>query len=392
MTLLGRFVRRSASAVALAMVFAACSGSSPSDVGSLTAPSLATPLAGASTAPSASGQPTAASSASRTASPSGSPRSSADALRDVPTADGVLNALAIADDTLVAGGFTGPTFTSSIVVFADGAWSIADVPAAPGQVTGIARLGERWIAVGNGLPDIRAGFVWASPDGRAWETVQTMEDAALYDIVVGAGVAVAVGARLDAEMTATATAWSSTDGTTWIPAKVAAAAKTAMGSVTTTPDGFAATGDRPLGVMRPIWTATAATSWAALKNDLGDQLLPVDIVHWDDTLVVVGASGKSGDQHPFVARSSDGLQWDQTNLSTAEGYASAAAVAGQRLVVAGIDADRLTLWSLNAGDWRANTYEESGASISALAWTEGWGLVGVGARDGRQAVWSFGSE
>ena len=141
------------------------------------------------------------------------------------------------------------------------------------------------------------------------------------------------------------------------------------GSVTTTPGGFAATGDRPLGVARPFWSASAATTWAAEENDLNDQLLPIDLVPAGAiSLAVVGASGKSGDQHPFVALSNDGRHWARTNLSADEGYASAVAVANERLVVAGVDFDRLTLWSLRDGDWLADRYDQSGASISALSW------------------------
>ena len=104
-----------------------------------------------------------------------------------------------------------------------------------------------------------------------------------------------------------------------------------------------------------------------LENDLSDQLLPTDILDWGEQYALVGASGKSGNQHPFVALSTDGHAWQQTNLSEGEeGYASAAAVANERLVVAGVDADRLTLWSLRESTWEAKTYEPSGASISAL--------------------------
>ena len=106
--------------------------------------------------------------------------------------------------------------------------------------------------------------------------------------------------------------------------------------------------------------------------------------------MLVGASGKSGDQHPFVALSTDGNAWQQTNFSEVdEGYASAAAIANGRLVVAGVDADRLTLWTLRDSTWDADTYDPSGASISALAWDADPGLLGVGSRDGRQAVWLF---
>jgi hypothetical protein len=319
--------------------------------------------------------------------PTSSPTPAVDAVDAVPTTEGVLNAIWMGDGRVIVGGFAGPIFTATILVFDGTSWSAANVPEAPGQVTGIAKLGDRLIAVGNGLPDIPNGFIWESTNGQTWRTVQTIENAALYDVVSGDGVIVTAGARLDAEMNATATAWASTDGTTWEQAAVADGAGTAIGSVTLSSEGFVATGDRPLGKARPLWAATDATSWVAQANDLNDQLLPTDLVQGTDTLALVGASGKSGDQHPFVALSTDGQHWERTNLSTDEGYASAVAAANDRLVVAGVDADRLTLWAMRAGSWKAVAIEESGASISALAWDSDRGLVAVGARDGRHATW-----
>jgi hypothetical protein len=365
--------------IGIAVIGSACSTpASPTD-GSV-APSTTGVLL-----PSASGAPpgTRPSTASSPASP-------ADAFLDLPASEGVLNAISISDGTIVAGGFAGPIFSATILTFDGGSWSAAEVPDEPGQVTGIAKLADRWIAVGNGQPDNRNGFIWESADGRVWHTQQTMKDAAFYDVIAGDGVVVAAGADLDAEMNAAAAAWSSTDGVTWERATVAGSDGASMGSIATTPEGFVATGDRPLGGPRPLWVATNATPWEALKHDLNDQLLPTDIVAWRKQYALVGASGKSGDQHPFVAISSDGQAWKRTNLSEAEGYASAVAVASEQLVVAGVDADRLTVWSLSDSVWEAETYEPSGASISALMWDSGLGLMAVGARDGRHAVWLFG--
>ena len=81
------------------------------------------------------------------------------------------------------------------------------------------------------------------------------QDAALYDVIAGDGVIVAVGASLDAEMNATAAAWSSTDGATWERATVAGSDGASMGPVATTPTGFVATGDRRLGATRPLWVS-----------------------------------------------------------------------------------------------------------------------------------------
>jgi hypothetical protein len=365
--------------IAVAVILAACAAFSPPSDRSAATSTTGVPVPSVSIAPPASISP----------STVVAPTSPADGFVNLPASEGVLNALWKTDRMAVAGGFAGPAFTATILAFDGTSWSIAEVPDAPGQVTGIAKHGDRWIAVGNGLPDVRNAFIWDSTDGRVWRTVQVIENAAIYDVIAADRVVVAVGARLDAEMNATATAWSSTDGTSWGRAAVGGSGEASMGSVTTTPDGFVATGDRRLGNARPIWVATTATSWKALQNDLSDQLLPSDIIAWGEQYALVGASGKSGDQHPFVALSSDGRAWKRSNLSADEGYASAVTVANDRLVVAGVDADRLTLWSPRESAWEADRYEPTGASISALIWDSDLGLVAVGARDGRQAVWVF---
>ncbi len=374
-------MRRPAWVIVTATILASCLSSSPGSTG---IPPTAVPPGGGSV----SGEPTPTPSAASTDPPT----APTDAIETLPAVEGVLNAIWIGEDKVVVGGFAGPLFRSTMLVFTSGSWSVADVPAAAGQVTGIAEIGDRLIAVGNGLPDDRSGFIWESMDGQSWREVQTIDDAALYDAVADDDVVVAVGARLDVEMNATAAAWYSTDGATWEPANVDGSRLTAMGSVSTTPDGFAATGDRPLGKPRPFWTAARPTSWVARDNDLDDQLLPIDNVFWRDRFVVVGASGKSGDQHPFVSLSADGETWVRTNLSDEEGYAAAAAVADGRLVVAGVDVDRLTLWTLSGEEWEAESIEPSGASISALAWDTDRGLIAAGSRDGRHAVWLLDSK
>jgi hypothetical protein len=342
--------------------------------------------------PATTTQPSDAPTGSPEASPSPAPTVAADPLAgfaSIPPAEGVLNAIVVRDGTVVVGGFLGPRFAPSIQVLVDGTWSTASVPDGSGQVTGIVAFGDRLLAVGNGLPDSRTGFVWESADGRAWRLVETLDGAALHDIGVSDGVAIAVGARLDAEMNATATAWRSTDGSAWRRASVSAAGSASMRSIAATSAGFAVTGHRRLGEPRPFWTTTDGQRWAAVDNDLDDQLLPTDLVARADEHVMVGASGRSGEQHPFVATSSDGARWRRTNLSTAEGYASAAAVMADRLVVAGVDADRHTHWSEADGGWEATTYEASGAAVSALWWDPAGGLLGVGSRDRLQATWAF---
>ena len=130
----------------------------------------------------------------------------------------------------------------------------------------------------------------------------------------------------------------------------------------------------------------------ALTTDLEPPRIVADIVDWDGGLAAAGASDKSGNQHPFVALSNDGRAWTQTMLSPEEGYPSALAVAGETLVAAGVDADRLTVWTLAGDAWQPATIEPEGASITALDWTPDLGLVGVGGKAGNQALWRLGGD
>jgi hypothetical protein len=277
-----------------------------------------------------------------------------------------------------------------IVAYQGGAWSAKDVPGEHGQVMGLAQLGGLFIAVGNELPDARTGFIWTSPDGVTWTEAESIDGAALYDVVATHDVAVAVGSHHDEEMRATAAVWTSSDGRTWTEASVAGAEGASIRSATVWSGGFAAAGEGPVDETQPIWTAVDPADWASLTTDLEPARIVTDIVDWAGGLAVPGASDKSGDQHPFVALSGDGARWTQTRLSTEEGYASAMAVAGETLVTAGVDADRLTVWMLAGDAWQPATIEPTGAAINAMTWTPDQGLIGVGSRDGNIALWRIG--
>jgi hypothetical protein len=358
---------------------------------------VATALAGCSSA--ATPSPAPAGSASPAATPGGptqgSPSSppsapsasaAAGSLDELPIVEGNLNDVLIAEETVLTAGFVGPNFEPAILLF-DGSWSAAQVPGTRGQVMALARLGGRFIAVGNELPDARNGFIWTSPDGKVWTEAASISDAALYDVVATHDVAIAVGAHLDAEMRPTAAAWTSADGQAWAEAAVAGAEGSSMGTATVWSGGFAASGNGPNGQTQPVWTAADPADWEALTTNLAPPRIVADLVDWDGGLAAAGASDKSGDQHPFVALSGDGQAWTETMLSAEEGYLSTLAVAGETLVSAGVDADRLTLWTLTGDAWQPATIEPEGASITGMDWTPDVGLVGVGSKGGNQALW-----
>jgi hypothetical protein len=358
-------------------------------------------LIGCSAAATPSAQPDGSAPASPAASvgaPSQAPSSSAQPtpaptgdLVDIPIAEGTLNDVLLGDGLVVAAGFFDAKPVPAIIYYEGGGWSAADVPGTQGQVMGLAQLGGQYIAVGNELPDERNGFIWTSPDGRTWTEAATTEGAALYDVMATHDVAVAVGAHLDEEMASTAAVWTSPDGAAWAEGAVAGADGASIRSVTVWSGGFAASGEGPNGETQPIWTAVDPADWTALTTDLEPPRIVIDIVDWDGGLAIVGASDKSGDQHPFVALSGDGEAWTQTILNPAdEGYASAIAVAGETLVAAGVDADRLTLWTLAGDTWQPETIEAEGATINAMAWNPDLALIGVGSRDRNLALWRLG--
>ena len=363
---------------------------------------LATALVGCSTAATPSSGPGGSPSATAEGPGQGSPSSLPSAfsappasaatgdLVDLPTIEGTLNDVLIGDGPVVTAGFSGPNPVPAILIYEDGAWSSAEVPGTRGQVMGLAQLGGQLIAVGNELPDARTGFIWTSGDGRTWTEAASIPDAALYDVMATHDVAVAVGARLDEEMASTAAVWTSSDSASWAEGVVAGAEGSSIRSVTVWSGGFAASGEGPNGETQPIWTAVDPGDWASLTTDLEPPRIVIDIVDWDGGLAVAGASDKSGDQHPFVALSGDGRAWTQTMLSAEEGYESAIAVAGETLVSAGVDADRLTLWTLAGDMWQPETIEPEGATISEMAWNPDLGLIGVGSRARNLALWRLG--
>jgi hypothetical protein len=346
--------------------------------------------------PSVAGSPSPTSPA--TASPTATVTlSPAEAIEAVAPAEGTLNAILVGPEVVLAGGALGAAIQPTILRFEGGTWINADVPSEwqgePGQVMGLAEAGGTFFAVGNELPEKRRGFVWFSvDDGATWENSLTQEDAAFYDIAASGDTVIAVGAHLDAEMNPTAIAYVSPNRESWAGGgEVESASRQAMGSVTATSDGFAAigTGSTSSASGLTVWRTTDGGNWAAVEADLPPLQLPTGIVEAADRrLAMSGASGKAGDpQLPFVALSADGATWERTLLSEEEGYASAIDIVEGDLVVAGVDADRLTIWTEAGGAWTPEVIEPSGAAINDLAWDPLVGLVAVGAKDGHYAVW-----
>lgn len=369
-------------------VLAGCVAGSAGSTGTagVSSPTVASPAS--PTSPSATASPT----ATVTLSP-------VEAIEAVPPAEGTLNAILVGPEVVLAGGALGAATQPTILRFEGGTWINTDVPSewqgVPGQVMGLAEVGGTFFAVGNELPEKRRGFVWFSvDDGATWENSLSQEDAAFYDIAASGETVIAVGAHLDAEMNPMAIAYSSPNRESWAGGgDVESASGQAMGSVTATTDGFAAvgTGATTAAPGLTVWRTTDGATWSAVAAELPPLQLPTGMVEATDRrLAISGASGKSGDpQQAFVAFSADGRSWEREILSEGEneGYASALTLVAGDLVVAGVDADRLTIWTEAEGAWQPEVIEPGGAAINDLAWDPLVGLVGVGSKDGHYAVW-----
>jgi len=148
------------------------------------------------------------------------------------------------------------------------------------SVTGIAALGEGFVAVGTRTVESNQdGVAWWSPDGREWEEVEAPTlggpgRQALNTVAVTPdGIVVAGGFASDQNGQGQPTIWRSADGRTWgdpstpleVNDRLSTARDLAVRSVTSAPQGLIAAGGNE---SRPaLWHSTdAGASWSALPN------------------------------------------------------------------------------------------------------------------------------
>lgn len=339
------------------------------------------PTTGPSSSPITSGSPSQPST-------NPAPWVTIDALPDIA---GNLASVTIHAGGLLVGGRVGEA--PGILSFDGSDWSAADVPSTGGQVTGIAgRDDGGFVAVGYDFDvDGSNGFIWASDDGATWRSVLAIAGGAAYSVAVDGRTIVVAGDAINPEAsTPTAAVWTSTDMATWRRATIDLAGRASIRAVSSRPDGFAAVGVRLPGTTRdsaPLWLAPEPRTWVSTASDLGPKLATTDLERAGDQLVVGGGTNRPGEQKPFVATSRDGRDWTLYQLSDDEGYVSALTIADGSIVAGGVSADRLLLWHDPDGDRQVIELEATGAAVDDLAWDPALGLVAVGARDGRIALW-----
>jgi hypothetical protein len=174
---------------------------------------------------------------------------------------------------------------------ADGAtWTAVSPPVTspvqlPGGAVAGARLGARWVAVGQSddpLPDRPSGLVteglavgWTSSDGVTWTAARPLDASPGLAVeqpealCVGGSTIVAVGSAEQTDSGTTTVAWWSADGIHWHAAPVGPAATAGpgeeMAGCLRTATGFVAygAGSAAGGADEPaLWTSTDGARWA----------------------------------------------------------------------------------------------------------------------------------
>jgi hypothetical protein len=235
-----------------------------------------------------------------------------------------------------SGGYLGAAFDGrrnvvTIVVSDDGrSWS--SLPEADGAlhsssdarvtiVSGIAERGGTMVVAGSeALDDMSAGDAraWSSADGSHWRmtTDADVSDASMEAVAAGRDGFVAVGsdgfpgASVQLPGARGASAWVSSDGTTWTRAPAQAAfGDSIMTGVIGTDDGYVAWGEAIPGAshapMPPVWTSADGLGWArrAVEGRVSSPEAPfAQVVAVPGALVAVGRVGSpAGDGSDLAA-------------------------------------------------------------------------------------------
>ena len=148
-------------------------------------------------------------------------------------------------------------------------------------ISGVARGGPGYVAVGQSVGVPTPGVVWTSTDGQSWSKVadapvfhappgtdQTF-GAVMNAVTVGKdGTLVAVGQVGSQGAIGSALAWWSTDGRTWTAGAGDRFLYGQLFNVAAAPSGFLATG--PSGdrsCMGGTWSSTDGRSWTCVAGD-----------------------------------------------------------------------------------------------------------------------------
>lgn len=245
-----------------------------------------------------------------------------------------------------------------------------------GSPVGLARLANRFLAVGSTYPEWR-GVTWSSPDGRSWDLAELPgsrpETFPLAVAAAGGDRAVIVGRRGLAGM-----AWLSTDdGATW--REVAGEAfdvrpETRLTSVVAAESRLVAGGWSGLFTQPAsgrIWTSADGAAWTAAAGGADDATFAdgriAALAAEPGGIVAVGSTGALGAPTGGAAWfSADGVAWQRAtapDLAAGTLHAVAAAPDGGFVAVGSrLDATAALAWT--SADGRTWTAAPAQASLT----------------------------
>ena len=201
-------------------------------------------------------------------------------------------------------------------------WDVRQGPGRAGDQTIVSdavSTGALLVAVGMAGTTLETGDtagVWTSPDGRTWEPAKVAQPAGTIAAVAGEpGRLVAVGTVF--EGTSGPAAWTSVDGGTWqaLPASAFAGSSGyepgALEDIAAGPGGFVAVGSEhgAGGSRAAAWYSPDGLTWTPTQSDLGGDSAGA-VVQFGSGYVAAGwAPGADGDDRALFWTSPDGRTW-----------------------------------------------------------------------------------
>jgi hypothetical protein len=223
-----------------------------------------------------------------------------------------------------------------------------DVREAPYRVSDVVSTGALLVAVGTAGSSAESGDVagvWTSADGRTWEPAKVAQPAGtMAAVAAGPGRLVAVGTVEDG--TSGPAAWTSVDGRTWeaLPASTFAGSAGheagPLGDIATGPGGFVVVGSEvgAGGSRAAAWHSPDGLNWTRTRSDLGGDSAGAVVSHGSGYVAAGWSPGENGDDRALFWTSPDGLTWaaapDAKDLHDV-GSTPVLAAAGQHLVAFG---------------------------------------------------------
>jgi hypothetical protein len=258
----------------------------------------------------------------------------------------VLTAVAATADGFVAVGGAGMS-AAAWTSLDGGTWDRARVvsPAAPGtaRMDAVARFAGGLVAAGDAeiAPPAGRAVAWTSVDGTDWmpaRDIASFARATIAGLAPGASIVVAVGSSTRADGTHSAATWWSADGRAWHQgAPDPSFADSQMLGVAAGGPGFVAVGTADGGLRAATWTSTDGIHWTASpggtgSTDYGQRIVMTGVARSGTGFVASGWRDSAGNGSSVMWVSPDGVTWqrvtDVASFGGAEATGVAAAVDG----------------------------------------------------------------